>query len=331
MTDVYALDLYRKINGNSFTTTTPGSYNVYAKKNDVISNEITFTAQEAPSTGTSVVFADGVTINSGWYDVNKLKNGGGDINMCWAASASNIIQWWQDRYVAAGNTLPAGAVTGPGTKTYPEGYKYNLALMELYRDLWWNGKGGSTDHGVIWYFEGRNIQQYASEGTLAQPNDNTSGGYYSSIWNQILQETYHEYSYLSFSNLIAGEFNNYSIWGNGSGLQGEARLKKFSDLVVEFIDRGVVSFVISLNSNGGLLHATTLWGYEIDNATGMITKLWITDSDDMHQSGSGDPRQQKLQEYSVSFDGSKVKLSGAPYGDCWAMSLLPVSGYGSGL
>ncbi len=282
----------------------------------------------------SIVFAEGVTINSGWYDVNKLKNGGGDINMCWAASASNIIQWWQDRYVAAGNTLPAGAVTGPGTKVYDDGYSYNLALMELYRDLWWNEKGGGTDHGVIWYFEGRNVQIHAGDGTIAQPNSSTSGGYFSSVWNQILPKVYHEYQSdlfpNEFSDLISKEFNNYSIWGNGSGLQGEARLKKFSDLVVEFIDRGVVSLVISLNSNGGLLHATTLWGYEIDNATGMLTKVWITDSDDMHQSGSGDPTQQKLQEYSVSFDGSKVKLSGAPYGQCWAMSLLPVSGYGSG-
>ena len=319
----------QKLASNKFSTYTAGTYTAYAKKNDAISNEITITVEALPDMGKTVVFAEGVSLTSGWYDVNKLNNGGGDINMCWAASASNIIQWWQDRYVEAGNTLPAGAVTGPGTKIYPEGYKYNLALMELYRDLWWNGKGGSTDHGVIWYFEGRNIQQYASEGSLAQPNDNAPGGYFSNDWNKILQKVYHEYSYLSFSNLIAGEFNNYSIWGNGSGLQGNARMKKFSDLVVEFIDRGVTSFVISLNSNGGLLHATTLWGYEIDNATGMLTKVWITDSDDMHQSGAGDPTQQKLQEYSVSFDGSKVKLTGAPYGNCWAISLLPVSGYNS--
>ena len=280
----------------------------------------------------TIVFAEGVSTSSGWYDVNKLKIGGGDINMCWAASASNIIQWWQDRYVAAGKSLPAGAVTGPGTKEYDGVGKYNLALMELYRDLWNNDKGGSTDHGVIWYFEGRNIQQYATAGSLAQPLSSTSGGYYSNDWNQILQKVYHEYAYLSFNNLIAGEFNVYSNWGNGSGATGTDQLKKFSDLVVEFIDRGVVSIVITLNYNGGLLHATTLWGYEIDNSTGMITKLWITDSDDMHQNGNGDPTVQMLREYTVSYDSGslgKVKLTGAPYGQCWATALYPVSGYGS--
>ncbi len=285
----------------------------------------------------SIVFAEGVTLTSGWYDVNKLSTSSGDINMCWAASASNIIQWWQDRYVAAGNSLPSGAVTGPGTKEYDGVGKYNLALMELYRDLWWNEKGGDPDHGIVWYFEGRNIQETASSGSHAQPNSSTSGGYFSSVWNQILPRIY-KYDKIVVSgvveyyDLISTEFNNYYIWGGGSGLSGEDRLKKFSELVVEFIGRGPTSFCISLNSNGGLLHATTLWGYEIDNTTGMITKLWITDSDDIHQSGeSKNPTEQKLREYSVSYDAGsgKVKLSGAPYGQCWAISLFPVSGYGS--
>ena len=317
------------ISGNQFSTFTPGTYTAFAKKNEVTSNEITFTAEEEdnPDTGTSIVFVEGVTINSGWYDVNKLKIGGPDINMCWAASASNIIQWWQDRYVAAGNSLPSGAVSGPGTKVYEDGHTYNLALMEVYRDLWNDiYAGGYPDHGVIWYFEGRNIYSSMTQGYCPQPN--APGGYYSNVWNQILPYMYHEYT-----NGISGEFGGYYLWGGGSGLSGNASLQKFTDYVVEFIDRGAVSLVISLGSNGGLLHATTLWGYEIDNTTGLITKIWITDSDDIHQGNtSGDPTQQLLREYTISYDGGslgKIKLSGAPYGACWAMTLYPFSGYGS--
>ena len=317
------------ISGTQFSTFTPGTYTAFAKKNEVTSNEITFTAEEEdnPDTGTSIVFVEGVTINSGWYDVNKLKIGGPDINMCWAASASNIIQWWQDRYVAAGNSLPSGAVSGPGTKVYEDGHTYNLALMEVYRDLWNDiYAGGYPDHGVIWYFEGRNIYSSMTPGYCPQPN--APGGYYSNVWNQILPYMYHEYT-----NGISGEFGGYYLWGGGSGLSGNASLQKFTDYVVEFIDRGAVSLVISLGSNGGLLHATTLWGYEIDNTTGLITKIWITDSDDIHQGNtSGDPTQQLLREYTISYDGGslgKIKLSGAPYGACWAMTLYPFSGYGS--
>ena len=318
-----------KINGNSFTTTTPGSYNVYAKKNDVISNEITITA-EASADGKTIVFADGVTLTSGWYDVNKIGNGqqNGDINMCWAASCANIIQWWQDRYVEAGNTLPAGAVTGPGTT-------YQLALMEMYHELWDNSRGGTTSHGITWYFEGRNIMKEAAAGSHAQPLSNNTGGYYSNIWeSQILPHVYHDYDYVvvpgivEYNDLISTEYNNYYLWGNGSGLSDEQRLRKFTELVVEFMDRGVVSLAVSLGSNLGTLHhATTLWGYEIDNATGLLTRIWITDSDDM----TTEPKEPVLHEYAVSVHETHhtIKFSGAPYGACYAVALYPVSGYGS--
>ena len=327
-----------KLNGNKFTTYTAGTYTAYAQKNDAKSNEITIYVEAVADMGKTIVFADGVSISSGWYDVNKLTKGGADVNMCWAAASANIIQWWQDRYVELGHTLPSTAITGAGTKTY-DGTKYNLAIMEAYRDLWDNSRGGSVSHGVTWYFEGRNIMKEASAGTHAQPLNANTGGYYSNDWNSILPNIYHGYDYvivpgiLEYKDLISGEFNNYSIWGNGSGLSGNASLKKFSDLVVEFIDRGVTSLTVALAANlGSIHHATTLWGYEIDNATGIITKVWLTDSDDIHQNGeSGNPTQQMLREYAVSYtEGTgTIKFAGAPYGACYAVSLYPVSKYGS--
>lgn len=68
---------------------------------------LTLGAQETEDR--TIRFAEGVTTEKGWYDVNKVGRGeNGDINMCWAAAASNILQWWQDRYIEAGNTLPEG-------------------------------------------------------------------------------------------------------------------------------------------------------------------------------------------------------------------------------
>ena len=327
-----------KLSGNKFTTYTAGTYVAYAQKNEVKSNEITIYVEAVADMGKTVVFAEGVSVSSGWYDVNKLTKGGEDVNMCWAAASANIIQWWQDRYVAAGNTLPSTAITGEGTKSY-NGTKYNLAIMEAYRDLWDNSRGGSVSHGVTWYFEGRNIMKEASAGTHAQPLSNNTGGYYANDWNKILPNIYHGYDYvivpgiLEYNDLISGEFNNYSIWGGGSGLSGNASLKKFSDLVVEFIDKGMTSLTVALAANlGSIHHATTLWGYEIDNSTGILTKVWLTDSDDMHQTGeSGNPTEQKLREYTVSYNDATgtIKFSGAPYGACYAVSLYPVSGYGS--
>ena len=67
---------------------------------------------QQPAEGKSIVFVEGVTSASGWYDVNKMGDGtlNGDVNMCWAAASANMIQWWQDRYVAAGKSLPSTAV-----------------------------------------------------------------------------------------------------------------------------------------------------------------------------------------------------------------------------
>ena len=297
----------------SGTGTTPA----VAQQND----NITAATQ---SGGRSIVFAEGVSQESGWYDVNKVGKGeNGDINMCWAAASANIIEWWQDRYKEAGNTLPDGAVSGPGTT-------YELALMELYHQQWNNEKGGHVPEAVPWYFEGVYYGEHATAGSQAYPLPGCNGGYYKDVWSEVYPHLYHEYSYMFdwYQNLYVGEFNNYYLWGNGSNLQGKERLRAFTDLVVQSIDRGVASMTVSLSSNlSTLLHATTLWGYEIDHSTGLLTRLWITDSDDLET----EPKEPLLNEYTVSIgEGmSHIKLSSpnVRYGACYVVALCPVSGY----
>ena len=272
----------------------------------------------------SIVFVEGVNQEIGWYDVNKVGKGeNGDINMCWAASASNIIEWWQDRYVAAGNTLPSQAIKGAGQT-------YELALMELFHQQWNNDRGGQVAEAIPWYFEGVNYGVTASPGSQAYPLSSTSGGYFKNDWNAIYPHLYHEYTYLlgTYTDLYVGEFNNYYLWGNGSELLGEDRLRYFTQLVVQSVERGIASLTVSLSSNLQTLHhATTIWGYEIDHLSGMLTRLWITDSDDLET----EPKTSLLNEYEVSIDEGKshIKLSSKEvrYGACYVVALTPVSGY----
>ena len=74
-------------------------------------------------------------------------------------------------------------------------------------------------------------------------------------------------------------------------------------------------------------HATTIWGYEIDITTGIVTKLYITDSDDQ----MSNPKTQLLNVYNVSYNGGNyIELNGdTRYGTVYVISLLPFSGYGS--
>ena len=320
------------VNGNKFATTTPGSYTIYATKGSVTSNEITITATEVEG-GNRIVFAEGVTLTSGWYDVNKKGAGdNGDINMCWAAASANMIQWWQDRYVAAGNTLPSTATNGPGTKVYGSFSPYELALMEVYHDEWNNNKGGHPEEAIPWYFEGKLYGgEHASSGSQAYPL--TEGGYYKSVWSSIEPYMYRGYSHDFFPSqypeMYTYCYNNYYRWGDGSSLQGKERLAYFSNLVVEAFERGMASLTIALSENiASLHHSVTIWGYEIDNATGLLTRIWITDSDDQ----MSEPKQQLLNEYSVSINEGKshIKLSGnTRYGNAWIVSIHPFSGYGS--
>ena len=314
------------VNGNKFATTAPGEYVIYATKGDIKSNEITITATAVES-GTEIVFAEGVSQSSGWYDVNKMAAGAnGDTMMCWAAAASNMIQWWQDRYVAAGYSLPASAVTGPGTKTHSgTGFSrcYELALMDVFHSQWTNlERGSQSDYAISWYFEGK-LNGGNNASNQAKPT--TSGGYFSSVWSSIYRELYHDYEDGAlpwmYYDLYTTCFNNYSLWGSKSGNEC---LLDFSNYIVEFMGRGIASLTIQPGS--AALHAVTLWGYELDKASGLVTRIWLTDSDDL----TTEPKTPMLNEYNVSVNGNEIKLNGSTrYGECTVIDIIPLSGYGS--
>ena len=270
-------------------------------------------SDEEVETGLTVRFAEGVSQESGWYDVNKVKDGtvNGDINMCWAATAANILQWWQDRYVEQGNELPEGCPDGKGET-------YELAIMEVFHTQWDNTYGGDAFHAVKWYFEGVNVCEGWNR--QAQPLQRGSGGYFKHEWEQI-----EPYMYTGHDLGYTQDYNNYYLWGSGSGLNPTGRLKAFTELVELFIDKGMTSMAIAQRENyGGVHHSVTLWGYEKDNETGLLTRVWITDSDDSAQW----PREPVLHEYKVSStESGAIKFSGDVYAACYPVSLYPVSGY----
>ena len=307
------------LNGKKFATTTPGTYTLYATKGDMKSNEITITAEEVTNTGTTTVFAEGVTLTSGWYDVNKkstANSSGADAMMCWAASSSNIIQWFQDRYVEDGNTLPSGCPNGTSSK-----YDYELQIMDVFRDNWDNlARGNWTDGGVIWYFEGRDVYETNSKKSCAHPRSGT-GGYFKSQWSSIYANMF-KYDngwawYTGEPYTYATEINNY----NWRGSSVADPLLKFSEYIISAFEHGMSSMAVAMSSNFNGAHAVTIWGYEIDNATGYVTKLYIADSDD----GSVPI----LQPYTVNSESGNAKIVLNGYTAYYPFALYPVSGYNS--
>lgn len=302
-----------KIMTKDYATTEAGTYTIYAKLGKEKSNEVTITAEAVADTGTDVVFAKGVTLSSGWYDVNKQLGDHGDTMMCWAASAANILQWWQNQYVAAGNTLPTGCPNGEDSK-----YGYELQLMDLFRDNWNNLHiGATTEVAIPWYFEGIDVydQNHLNMNIQyrAYPQPGT-GGYFSSAWDSIESKMYTPHtSYAQYGIGYTADINN----DNWQGSSISDPLYAFSEYIVTLLERGMIGMAVATAPNFSGGHAVTVWGYEIDNTTGYVTKLYMTDSDD----GSG------LRTYEVIANeggSAKIKLSG--YATYYPFGLYPVSG-----
>lgn len=191
----------------------------------------------------NVHWAAGVSEQGGWYDFDKTFSG--DKDMCWAAAASNVIAWWQDR-----NPI----------LTFSAGAPVKDAVWSTVRGSFNNISGYPID-AFNWYYSGE-ISDNAIRASLTDYGKG-QGAYYKD-----LLENGPEYE-LS-SNMII----------RGANLASAA---VYSSVLCNLLDQGYgIALGISGNKGGGSRygHAITLWGAEVDPQTGILSKIWITDSDD---------------------------------------------------
>ena len=214
---------------------------------------------------TATLFAPNVTRTSGWYDTNKHWDGK-DGHLCWAASCSNAIAWYLD------SCEEAGIQDVSIYERNPE------AVFEHFRDNWNPDEGYDPLNGFSWYFTGETTDGKKPDELL---NDNTGGylkdlPYCSKPWRNIDMSYY----------VIVGDYQNrhpfvsddigfyypYSPLGNHSN---------FSKTIREQLSYGVTVLNVSaegVTATGG--HAITLWGCDYDVDTGLVSKIYVTDSDD---------------------------------------------------
>lgn len=192
--------------------------------------------QEAQATTT--IWMDGVSESSGWVDYNKSWDN--DNLLCWAASSSNIIEWWQNKASAAGISIPAGTPTSD--------------IFSVFKSTFGDQAIG-TDVGWEWYFTG-----YSGSTT------SYSGGEY---WK----------NYVDSLNLPAnGSLPGYIDHGWAYNIYSTDTYYDtlVSTLTTKFEEGAGLSLVIVSSTDTG--HAVTLWGMEVDD--GKLSKVYITDSDD---------------------------------------------------
>lgn len=209
---------------------------------------------------TGTVWASGVSETGGWYDANKINNADGDAddNMCYAASAANLIAWWQNGEYGKNLTSVAPKELDDIWQTY-------IAHNEDY------DTGGDPGSALNWWISGTYSPEmaeeweryYAADGSAVPPPAlSHTNGYY-----------FDEYG-LTKSDL--GDFV-YDVWSFGESDMTASELSiTLADI---FNEGGGISLAIfSDNVDNPLAHAITLWGVEYEN--GELVKLWLTDSDD---------------------------------------------------
>lgn len=206
-----------------------------------------FVCAGAMSASAAEVWAPGVSSTAGWYDYHKTGSNDGymaDTAMCWAASASNIIAWWQN--------LNRSAITSD----IPQ----NKEIFDTFRTIFTNG-GGKAAYAYEWWVTGDwnapDSEGWASidKGVTDDYPALANGGFLQNVYNTALNPI----------SIVDSSNNPYA----------------YSEAVVNALHNG---YALTLSTeNSGVAHAYTLWGaeYDITKNGYELTAVWLTNSDDI--------------------------------------------------
>lgn len=259
-----------------------------------------------------IVFAKGVTLESGWYDVNKAYwpatlnitvDGEGthytyepkvvnaetlypnsDYDLCWAATASNMLQWWQDRigpeYVSAGT--PNGKWDAPYA---------DRGQLEIYKTFCenWTDAPGVIETGLAWWLDGSYFyKSYETElveagASFVKEGAVSTGGYFAGT--------------LSSARAVV------RVWD----FPGEATTADVAERLTYLFENDCM-IGLAISNGGNVGHALTCWGVETDTDGGV--RVYYTDSDDCTtNTGSvGDTPAESLKSMAVSAENGVVSF-----------------------
>ena len=231
---------------------------------------------------TGIYWTNGVNETGGWYDANKVDNSDGDAddNLCYAASAANIIAWWQNSTV--GSTL-----TSNSPKELGDIWQ---SFINANKEEYWD-EGGEAISAVNWWISGVYTPESLED---------------SAAWERyyITPEEWGDTELLppTLSVTEGYYFDQYGLNNKDlSNLLMDMMMYNKSVTQVDFVELLNNGCAISLGiepdgREGG--HAITLWGVEYDEE-GKMKTIWITDSDD---------EQEALVKLSVTVDEENDKI-----------------------
>ena len=246
---------------------------------------------------------------SGWYDAEKTeKQGDADDLMCYAASASNLIAWWQNSSYAVDSAAPKDLDTIWATfvnsnQIYSSGGVFQCAVN------WWlsgvyapcypqddNTWVVAPESDPMWNRSFLSTSDFGgTEGipvTLPNytPNSGAFSGYYYDQYG-LTKENLTDFpaEVWSYAEPTAPDTSDAdgeaSSTTHSTMTLGEIEIAEGEDVdsicdvdFVKILEDSPIALGLS-SDDGELAHSITLWGVEFDK-NGNLTTLWLTDSDD---------------------------------------------------
>lgn len=264
----------------------------------------------------NVHWAQGVGVNAageveGWYDAEKtVEEGDADDNMCYAASAANIISWWQDNYSEVASQDAPKELKGTG------GIWDSFVQSNRNQEA-----GGDPLSAINWWLTGV-FEPADSEGNIISETGTEVWNRFYLPYDDVAEDATEDDEYFTgaISNFeIAGKpFNGYyydqygltqqdladflvTAWEGDvpseSGTthstltMGDINVGADGDIetiydipFVELLEESPIALAIYSvepyeDAEDPLAHALTLWGVEFDE-DGNLESIWLTDSDD---------------------------------------------------
>lgn len=203
----------------------------------------------------------------GWYDCNKtFEYKGGDGNMCWAATASNLLHWWlnhNSKYVQAYEKAHPGNSCPKEYRQMTEADQNHSDIFNFFKQNFPN-LGSWETGGVNWFING--------DGQKLNANSNKDfKGFFSEVFskdNAVATDTY---------NMSKENFNRW--------MKEAFRMNK------------AIGFSVFGFANAGSgMHAMTIWGAEFD-ANGNVAYLYFCDNNQSEM----DPNYGAIKRYKVVY------------------------------
>lgn len=224
--------------------------------------------------GATQLWVSGVSHASGWIDYEKTEQEDGDDNICWAASTSNILDYWQKLYVTS-----SGIPTGQDIWKRFKAASANTGGSFISGVQWWLGGdyAGMTllnddENDPLTFTDNRAIFPYEEGDDIAIATDlDAFSGYY---WEAI-PDTYNGDDYANSKQLHLANF----FWG----IYSYVETYDFTTALIDCIAGSPPANLAIVDTNDELAHALTLWGVEYtedEDGTPKLSSIWVTDSDD---------------------------------------------------